>query len=67
MKEILCIISIAAFSLFSCNKQCICKLWTNGVQGSDYTVALESDGSVCSDYSTINVKDTLWDGIECKK
>ena len=65
-KKIIWVLPISILFLFACNKQCGCKLWTNGLPGDEYPVTLVNDGSTCKDQSTINVKDSLWDGIECK-
>lgn len=68
MKKNLVLLAIVCFTVFilsSCKKSCECKLWTNNTIGQPYSVDLESDGSTCSDYTSLDTLGGLVSGIEC--
>lgn len=68
MKKIIVFCSIICFTMIlfsSCKKSCECKLWTNNTIGQPYSVVLEGDGSICSDYTTLDTLGGLVSGIEC--
>lgn len=68
MKKFIALFFIICFTLIffsSCKKSCECKLWTNNTIGQPYSVVLEGDGSICSDYTSLDTLGGLVSGIEC--
>lgn len=50
-----------------CKNSCECTQWTNNQEGQTYSVELESDGSVCQDYTQIDTVNNMINGVICSE
>ncbi|HPE40380.1 MAG TPA: hypothetical protein PLI77_04750 [Bacteroidales bacterium] len=48
-----------------CKKTCECTQWTNNQEGQSYTVDLESDGTICQDYTQMDTVNDMINGVIC--
>lgn len=61
------ILSGILFATVGCNKSCECTQWTNNQEGQTYSVVLESDGSVCNDYTHTDTVNNMISGVICSE